>query len=107
MRRALTCAAVASLVIPVTLATTSHATPVADDAGGATLNILPPGSVGNANVLQALTFEANGSRPANFANQLDMYDALNTVSPYSLQPGQLTKYYKDATIGGGTVVSTQ
>jgi len=35
--------------------------------------------------------------PSNFAIQLEMYDALNTVAPGSLKEGDLTKYYKPAT----------
>ncbi len=76
---------------------------------GPVLNILPPGSRGNVNAAQALTFETAGKRPANFADQLEMYDALGRVGPGQLRDSDLTTYYKDAGLGvkPGDVVSTE
>ena len=96
---------------------------------GEVLNILPPGSNGNIDAAKlaelgvtnlpnlvstpsdpkgALT-TANGSTPAHFADQLEMYDALGKVSPGTLTDGDLTKYYKDARLGvaPADVVSTE
>ncbi len=72
------------------------------DTGGAVLNILPPGSRGNVAALDAAAVgpsrTATGTTPANFADQLEMYDALNTKAPGQLKDGDLTTYFKDAPI---------
>jgi len=70
------------------------------DTGGAVLNILPPGSRGNADAADALAVgpsrTATGSRPENFADQLEMYDAINTKAPGEIT--DLAAYFKDAPI---------
>ncbi|HVM27948.1 MAG TPA: penicillin acylase family protein [Mycobacteriales bacterium] len=72
------------------------------DAGGAVLNILPPGSRGNVTVPQALQVgpsrTADGEAPPNFADQLEQYDAINTVDPASLTEADLPDFFKDAGI---------
>src|SRR4051812_2597486 len=119
MRRLLVLVAVSSLTVgPAVAATTASASHRPYDADGATLNILPPGSNGNVTAADLVALGAGNlpslfshpddpqgalatatpDSPPNFANQLEMYDALNTIAPYSLKDGDLTKYYKDATI---------
>src|SRR5436305_3902372 len=119
MRRLIGVAAVSSPALASAVAVTSAS---ADhrpyDADGATLNILPPGSNGNVTAADLVALGAGNlpnlfsspddpqgalatatpDSPPHFADQLEMYDALNTVAPYSLTDGDLTKYYKDATI---------
>jgi acyl-homoserine lactone acylase PvdQ len=66
---------------------------------GTVLNILPPGTQGRMNAAEVAQFEATGARPAHFADQLEMYDALNVPKPETLTEADLTKYYKDASLG--------
>ncbi|GAC1442580.1 MAG: penicillin acylase family protein [Mycobacteriales bacterium] len=86
---------------------------------GEVLNILPPGSRGNVDLPtlaqlgvsklpsvvstpsdpKGALATANGGNPKNFADQLEMYDALNKTSPGQLDEAALTKYYKDARLG--------
>ncbi|MBC7373487.1 MAG: penicillin acylase family protein, partial [Frankiales bacterium] len=78
----------------------AQSAPAVYDAGGAVLNILPPGSRGNVGAAQALAIgpsrTATGTTPTNFADQLEMYDKLNTTSPGST--GDLAQYFKGAPI---------
>src|SRR6059036_2744920 len=80
------------------------------------LNILPPGSRGNVDLPTLATLgvtnvpnlvstpsdpkgalaTAGASTPKNFADQLEMYDALSKTSPGQLDEAALTKYFKDA-----------
>ncbi len=79
----------------------------AEPGYGEVLNILPPGQSGTVtatDVAKVVAGDPQGrvaidgkNAPPNFANQLEMYDALNTVAPGSLKEGDLTKYYKPAT----------
>src|SRR4051794_20825967 len=119
MRRLLVLAAVSSLAIgPAVAASTASAAHRPYDADGATLNILPPGSNGNVTTADLVALGAGNvpnlfsnpndprgalatatpDSPSHFADQLEMYDALNTIAPYSVKDSDLTKYYKDATI---------
>ncbi|HEU5034643.1 MAG TPA: penicillin acylase family protein [Mycobacteriales bacterium] len=122
-RRLLAVAATASLLAApaASAAVGRDARPAAGgyDTGGATLNILPPGSNGNVTAGDLVTLgvgnapnlfdnpgdpksalaTATPTEPRNFADQLELYDALNTVAPYSLHTADLTKYFKDAAIG--------
>jgi hypothetical protein len=70
------------------------------DTGGAVLNVLPPGSRGNVDVADALAVgpsrTADGDTPRNFADQLEMYDAINTKAPGEIT--DLAQYFKDAPI---------
>ena len=74
---------------------------------GTVLNILPPGQSGTitatdfAKVLagdpQGRVARDGHNAPPNFADQLEMYDALNTVDPGSIGEGDLSRFYKPAT----------
>jgi acyl-homoserine lactone acylase PvdQ len=74
---------------------------------GRVLNILPPGQSGTitatdfAKVLagdpQGRVARDGQSAPPNFADQLEMYDALNKVDPRSLTEADLTHFYKPST----------
>jgi len=104
MRRVLTLAVAGLLTMPawpVASAAPAAPTDTTYDADGATLNILPPGSNGTVNAADFLALggtTASSTQPSNYANQLEMYDALNTIAPYSLKESDLAKYYKDASI---------
>src|SRR5436190_346989 len=112
MRRLLVLLAVASVAV-LPLPSTGAAVPAAAyDTDGATMNILPPGSSGNVDATDLAAMggsrTATAEQPKNFADQLEMYDKLNTVAPYSLTDSALSTYYKDASIGDpSTVVSTE
>ena len=83
------------------------------DAGTTVLNVLPPGSRGNVTAADALAVgpsrTATGTTPANFADQLEMYDAINTKAPGQLVTSDLTKYFKEAPIDlpAAQVVTTE
>jgi len=116
-------ALLSAVALPTTAATGGY------DRHGETLNILPPGSHGNVSIPdlvklgisnvpeflknpldpQAALATATPSNPKNFADQLQMYDGINRVAPSSLSDPTLTKYYKDARLGGNPadVVSTE
>src|SRR3954452_2453757 len=103
--------------------------PGAYTSHGEVLNILPPGSRGNVDIPTLATLgvtnlpnlvstpsdpkgalaTATASNPKNFADQLEMYDALSKTSPGQLDEAALTKYYKDARLGvaDSDVVSTE
>ncbi|HET7530873.1 MAG TPA: penicillin acylase family protein [Mycobacteriales bacterium] len=119
MRRLIAAATVSCLAIaPAVAATAGSTTPPTYDTGGATLNILPPGSNGNVTAADLVAIGAGNApnlfsdpsdpqgalatatpdSPPHFADQLEMYDALSTIAPYSLTDTDLTKYYKDAAI---------
>jgi acyl-homoserine lactone acylase PvdQ len=69
-------------------------------------NILPPGQSGSINAAEAAQVTAGDPQgrvavdgknaPANFADQLEMYDALNHADLGALTDGQLASFYKDA-----------
>ncbi|WP_167760495.1 penicillin acylase family protein [Blastococcus sp. CT_GayMR16] len=69
-------------------------------------NILPPGQSGSINAAEAAQVAAGDPQgrvavdgqnaPANFADQLEMYDALNHADLGGLTDGQLSAFYKDA-----------
>src|SRR3954466_16088579 len=69
-------------------------------------NILPPGQSGSINAAEAAQVAAGDPQglvavdgqnaPANFADQLEMYDALNRADLGGLTDGQLSSFYKDA-----------
>ena len=112
------------LVVPALIAAgalalqSSSASPslLSYSANGAVLNILPPGSNGNVDAQDLATLglstrgtTANGTMPAHFGDQLEMYDALNTIDPHSLTAANLTTYYKSAQLGisAADTVSTE
>lgn len=65
-------------------------------------NILPPGSSGTVDALDlaevgpSLVAEEGKNAPANFADQLEMYDRLTTHAPYSLDKQDLDGLFKGA-----------
>jgi acyl-homoserine lactone acylase PvdQ len=77
-----------------------------DDPYGRVLNILPPGQSGGINAIElalVLAGDPEGrvavdgrNAPRNFANQLEMYDGLNRLTPGQIATADLTKYYKEA-----------
>jgi acyl-homoserine lactone acylase PvdQ len=87
-------------------AVTSPAAGANSDRFGTVLNVLPPGQSGTvtaADFARVAAGDPEGrvavegeNAPENFADQLEMYDALNTVRPSSLRGGDLRRYYKDA-----------
>ena len=97
-------AAVLALVLAVPSATAAPAAYRANDYG-TVLNVLPPGSDGSITALQGL--EAGSDRvaiegvdaPSNFADQLEMYDALARKAPGTLTEASLSTYFKDASFG--------
>ena len=76
-----------------------------NDAGGF-LNILPPGQNGHADAGQVIAFSGLGSvfgsgnapTPPHARDQLERYANLVYASP-TLDPAQLTDFYKDAGFG--------
>ena len=48
---------------------------------------------------QSFFTTATPDQPANFADQLEKYDALNTADPGALTAAQLPSYFKDASLG--------
>jgi acyl-homoserine lactone acylase PvdQ len=88
------------------LATPAAAEPAQPGDHGGVMNILPPGSVGTMTVPGAvggvlgdpLGRQAvdGANAPENFADQLEMYDALNHADLGALTEGRLGEFYKDA-----------
>jgi acyl-homoserine lactone acylase PvdQ len=95
--------ALAALLPALALPAAAQDAAAPPDAGGAVLNILPPGSRGNVSAPQALQLVPSGGTatadsPPNFADQLEMYDAINTVDPASIREEDLPRFFKDAAI---------
>src|SRR5579884_1010606 len=67
------------------------------DAGGF-YNVLPAGEAGVDNVLQLAQFEASGTIPPHFDDQLPLYANLVYADP-TLTPAQIPDFFKDATFG--------
>ena len=68
-----------------------------NDAGGFR-NVLPPGTAGVDNAFQLAEFEATGTRPPHWDDQLPLYNDLLYASP-TLTHDDIAKYFKDATFG--------
>ncbi len=86
-------------------------TPVArsDTEFGGVRNILPPGSNGTATAADVLALggtTATPTSPDNFADQLELYDALTTQAPSSITGSDLDTLFKDASFTPETVVSS-
>jgi len=89
-----------------------------EPAYGTVLNILPPGQSGTITATDLAKVAAGDPQhrvavdgqnaPPHFADQLEMYDALNKVAPSSLTEASLTRYYKPSTfeIPAGQVTSS-
>ena len=76
---------------------------------GGVRNILPPGSNGTATALEVLQLggtTATPTSPANFADQLELYDALTTQAPSSISGADLDTLFKDASFTPESVVSS-
>ena len=86
--------AAAALTVPAHAAVPPYGT---DDAGGFR-SVLPPGNAGVANALQLGQFQATGTRPAHWDDQLPLYTDLLYASP-TLTRDDVAKYFKDATFG--------
>ena len=82
------------------------------------LNILPPGSRGNVGPKEFAALQATGTPPVtrgtpttppNFADQLEMYDALAKTGPGEVTAANLTDFYKQETLGlsDAAVVSSE
>jgi acyl-homoserine lactone acylase PvdQ len=97
------CAAVMGAAGSVALASPGVA--AAGDPYGAVWNILPPGQSGTvtaAGLLQVAAGDPNRvavdgkNAPKNFADQLEMYDALNRQDPATVSTADLGSFYKRA-----------
>ncbi|MBK5305126.1 MAG: penicillin acylase family protein [Frankiaceae bacterium] len=121
-------AVVGAAALPGATATAAD-DPTAHTRHGEVLNILPPGSRGNVDIPTLLELgvtnvpnlvstpddpqgalaTASATTPANFADQLEMYDGLSKTSPGQLDEAALTKYFKDGRLGvaDADVVSTE
>src|SRR5215212_8669186 len=93
----------------VALAAPAHAAvePYGTNDAGGFRNVLPPGTAGVDNAVQLAAFEASGTRPAHWDDQLPLYNDLLYASP-TLTHDDIAKYFKDATFGvkDGEVEST-
>ena len=116
MRRPALAALAAVSTLALVAPTTGTATAADDSAGraetsyGGVRNILPPGSNGNATALDLLTLggtTADESTPMNFADQLEVYDALTTVEPGAITQADVDRLFKDASFTPQEVVSTE
>jgi acyl-homoserine lactone acylase PvdQ len=72
--------------------------PYGANDGGGFRNILPPGENGLDNAAQLAAFEATGTRPAHFSDQLGMYSNLIYAAP-NLTAAEIPNFFKDATFG--------
>lgn len=101
--------AVAVVVIVLSLSLVGQVPARAQSDGGErTFSILPAGENGLVNAPQLLQFEANGTRPANSADQLGPYsDLLRAPSP--LPDASLSTYFNQESFGvaPGGVVRTE
>jgi acyl-homoserine lactone acylase PvdQ len=108
VRRCLT-VLISSAVVVAGLSAPAGATPGGGSSPGeypGVRNILPPGQSGSINAAEAAQVAAGDPQgrvavdgrnaPPNFANQLEMYDALNHADLGALTDGQLPSFYKDA-----------
>lgn len=80
------------------------------DPYGRVWNILPPGSHGNVTALDLVqvgpSTTATATTPSNFADQLEMYDALTKKAPANLTVTDIGRLFKTAGFTPEQVVST-
>src|SRR5690349_11148136 len=83
----------------------------AEDPYGTVRNILPPGQNGTVTALDLPGVGpdrvADAENPPNFADQLEMYDALTQVEPDAITAEDIDRLFKDAGFEPGEVVSTE
>jgi acyl-homoserine lactone acylase PvdQ len=92
------CASTANAQLPIGGASGPAPAPYGTDDAGGFRNVLPPGSNGLDNAFDFAQFEASGTRPVHFDDQLSLYTGLLYGSP-RLTHAQLPDYFKDATFG--------
>jgi len=115
MRRTLVLATTLTALATGALAALPPGAGLASEAGGdpygTVRNILPPGSRGNVTALDLLQVgpsrTATATTPTNFADQLEMYDALTKQAPGSITAADLDRLYKSASFTPEQVVSTE
>jgi len=104
--------AVGAAVLPAQAATAPN--PGTADRYGAVRNIIPAGQRGSINALDLASVLAGGgttaidgkNAPANFADQLEMYDNLSKYKPAQVTDAVINKDYKKAGFVPERVVST-
>ena len=83
----------------------------AEDPYGTVFNILPPGSNGTVTTPDLIGVGpdriADENNPPNFADQLEMYDALTEVEPGAVTREDIERLYKSAGFTPEEVVSTE
>jgi acyl-homoserine lactone acylase PvdQ len=99
-------AALTAAVVPSASGQTSSPRDPSPHRYGQVLDILPPGQSGTitaTDLVQVVVGDPTGrtardgeNAPPHFADQLEMYDALNTVKPNKLTGTDLDAYYKDS-----------
>jgi acyl-homoserine lactone acylase PvdQ len=113
----------AALALPALVLALLPAVPTTAGAAepdyGEVLDILPPGQSGTVTAADAAKVVATDPQhrvavdgqnaPPHFADQLEMYDALNTVDPAALRESDLSRFYKPATfdVPAGQVLRTE
>jgi acyl-homoserine lactone acylase PvdQ len=88
----------ASAQLPVGGATGPDPAPYGTNDAGGFRNVLPPGENGLDNLGDFTQYQANGTYPPHFNDQLGLYTGLLYASPH-LKHSQLASYYKDMTFG--------
>jgi acyl-homoserine lactone acylase PvdQ len=73
-------------------------TPYGTNDSGGFRNVLPPGENGTDNIADFTRYQADGTRPPHFDDQLKLYTDLLYASP-KLRHSQLPSFFKDATFG--------
>jgi acyl-homoserine lactone acylase PvdQ len=117
-RAALVTAALTSAATVLAVVGGPAATGAADpDPYGTVWNILPPGQSGTVNatdLLQVLAGDPQNrtavdgkNAPKNFADQLEMYDALTKTRPADLTAADINRLYKHESFTPEQVVSTE
>lgn len=89
---------VAALGLPAAASAAPTPLPYGANDSGGFRNILPPGSQGTDDALEAGRFQAAGKRPQHWDDQLAPYANLLYASPH-LRDTQLGDFFKDATFG--------
>jgi acyl-homoserine lactone acylase PvdQ len=93
--------------LPIGGASGPDPTPYGTNDSGGFRNVLPPGENGLDNLSDFTRYQADGTYPQHFNDQLKLYTDLLYASP-KLKHSQLPSFFKDATFGvqSGDVEST-